>query len=71
MILLNYIDDTDLFEAIYATKLARRLVYNVSASESREASMISRLKDVCDLSYIRKLQKMLNGSLFEWCRLVG
>jgi hypothetical protein len=71
MILLKYIDDVDIFEATYTSKLARRLVYKVSASEIREASMISRLKDVCALNYILKLQRMLNGSSFGRYHQVG
>ncbi|CCA67819.1 probable SCF complex member Cullin 1 [Serendipita indica DSM 11827] len=58
MILFKYIDDKDVFQTFYTTKLSKRLIHGVSASDEAEASMISKLKDACGFEYTNKLQRM-------------
>lgn len=62
MVLFKYIDDKDVFQTFYTTKLSKRLIHNVSASDEAEASMISKLKDACGFEYTNKLQRMFTGS---------
>ncbi|PIL22855.1 transcription factor [Ganoderma sinense ZZ0214-1] len=58
MILFKYIDDKDVFQSFYTTKLSKRLIHSVSASDEAEASMISKLKEACGFEYTNKLQRM-------------
>ncbi|TBU61877.1 Cullin-domain-containing protein [Dichomitus squalens] len=58
MILFKYIDDKDVFQQFYTTKLSKRLIHGVSASDEAEASMISKLKEACGFEYTNKLQRM-------------
>jgi len=58
MILFKYIEDKDVFQTFYSTKLSKRLIHGVSASEESEASMISKLKEACGFEYTNKLQRM-------------
>lgn len=58
MILFKYIEDKDVFQTFYSTKLSKRLIHGVSASEEAEASMISKLKEACGFEYTNKLQRM-------------
>jgi cullin 1 len=41
---VQYLDDKDVFEKFYKKMLAARLVYEKSASDDAEASMLSKLK---------------------------
>ncbi|KAG2009878.1 ubiquitin-protein ligase [Coprinopsis cinerea AmutBmut pab1-1] len=58
MILFKYIEDKDIFQQFYTTKLSKRLIHGVSASEESESSMISKLKEACGFEYTNKLQRM-------------
>jgi len=58
MVLFKYIDDKDVFQTFYTTKLSKRLIHGVSASDEAEASMISKLKEACGFEYTNKLQRM-------------
>ncbi|KAG5648294.1 hypothetical protein DXG03_004866 [Asterophora parasitica] len=58
MILFKYIEDKDVFQTFYSTKLSKRLIHGVSASDESEASMISKLKEACGFEYTNKLQRM-------------
>ena len=44
MVVFKYIEDKDVFQKFYSRMLAKRLVYQNSASDDAEASMISKLK---------------------------
>jgi cullin 1 len=46
MILFKYLEDKDVFQTFYMTKLSKRLIHSVSSSDESEASMISKLKEV-------------------------
>ncbi|OBZ68755.1 Cullin-1 [Grifola frondosa] len=58
MVLFKYIDDKDVFQTFYTTKLSKRLIHGVSASDEAEASMISKLKEALAFEYTNKLQRM-------------
>ncbi|GJJ13280.1 hypothetical protein Clacol_007531 [Clathrus columnatus] len=58
MILFKYIEDKDVFQNFYSTKLSKRLIHGVSASDEAESSMISKLKEACGFEYTNKLQRM-------------
>ncbi|KAG9308801.1 Cullin-domain-containing protein [Chiua virens] len=58
MMLFKYIEDKDVFQTFYTTKLSKRLIHGVSASDESEASMISKLKEACGVEYTNKLQRM-------------
>jgi cullin 1 len=62
MVLFKYIEDKDVFQTFYTTKLSKRLIHGVSASDESEASMISKLKEACGFEYTNKLQRMFTGS---------
>ncbi|KAJ9116957.1 hypothetical protein QFC22_004615 [Naganishia vaughanmartiniae] len=59
MTIFKYIDDKDVFQKFYSKNLANRLVRQRSASDEAEASMISKLKEVCGVDYTTRLQKMV------------
>src|ERR1700722_7567843 len=61
MILFKYIEDKDVFQTFYTTKLSKRLIHGVSASDESEASMISKLKKAWGFEYTNKLQRMFTG----------
>src|SRR5258707_14907910 len=63
MILFKYIEDEDVFQTFYTTKLSKRLIHGVSASDESEASMISKLKEACGFEYTNKLQRMFTGDI--------
>ena len=71
MVLFKYIEDKDVFQQFYTTKLSKRLIHGVSASDEAEASMISKLKEACGFEYTNKLQRMFTGmqSVVNICRI--
>src|SRR5215475_10381734 len=58
MTLFKHLEDKDVFQTFYTTKLSKRLIHGVSASDEAEASMISKLKEACGFEYTNKLQRM-------------
>ena len=62
MVLFKYLEDKDVFQTFYTTKLSKRLIHGVSASDEAEASMISKLKEACGFEYTNKLQRMFTGT---------
>ena len=52
MVVFKYIEDKDVFQKFYSKMLAKRLVQHMSASDDAEASMISKLKQVCISKHI-------------------
>eukprot|EP00171_Calliarthron_tuberculosum_P013908 IDg13908t1 len=56
--LFRYIDGKDVFEAFYKKDLAKRLLYDKSASLDLEKSMISKLKVQCGSQFTSKLESM-------------
>jgi len=68
MVLFKYLEDKDVFQTFYTTKLSKRLIHGVSASDEAEASMISKLKEACGFEYTNKLQRMFTGKQSDRCR---
>ena len=60
--LSNYLEDKDVFQTLYAIKLSKRLIHDKSVSEEAEASMISKLREVCGFECASKLELMLTGT---------
>jgi cullin 1 len=58
MCVFKYLTDKDIFQTFYSKMLAKRLIYQLSASDDAESSMISKLKLNCGFEYTNKLQKM-------------
>lgn len=58
--LLAYISDKDLFAEFYRKKLARRLLFDKSASDDHERSILQRLKQQCGAQFTSKVR-------FVWC----
>lgn len=56
--LFRFIDGKDVFEAFYKRDLAKRLLYDKSASLDLEKSMISKLKAECGSQFTSKLEAM-------------
>jgi cullin 1 len=69
MVLFKYLEDKDVFQTFYTTKLSKRLIHGVSASDEAEASMISKLKEACGFEYTNKLQRMFTGGSHMFCAL--
>ena len=65
MVVFKYLEDKDTFQTFYATKLSKRLIRGESVSEEAEASMISKLREVCGFEYTNKLQRMITGTQRE------
>lgn len=53
--LLAFISDKDLFAEFYRKKLARRLLWDKSASDEHERSILSRLKQQCGAQFTSKV----------------
>jgi cullin 1 len=62
MVFFKYIEDKDAFRDFYATQLSQRVIRGVTASDENEASMISKLKEVCGVGYTNELQRMFAGT---------
>ena len=65
MVIFKYLEEKDVFQSFYSTKLSKRLIHGVSASDEAEASMISKLKEACGFEYTNKLQRMFTGGLLS------
>eukprot|EP00192_Tetraselmis_astigmatica_P006584 CAMPEP_0117662932 /NCGR_PEP_ID=MMETSP0804-20121206/8315_1 /TAXON_ID=1074897 /ORGANISM="Tetraselmis astigmatica, Strain CCMP880" /LENGTH=747 /DNA_ID=CAMNT_0005469861 /DNA_START=284 /DNA_END=2527 /DNA_ORIENTATION=+ len=57
--LLAYISDKDLFAEFYRKKLSRRLLFDKSASEDHERSILSKLKEQCGAQFTSKMEGMV------------
>lgn len=58
--LLAYISDKDLFSEFYRKKLARRLLFDKSASDDHERSILGKLKQQCGAQFTSKMEGMVN-----------
>ncbi|KAK4056472.1 ubiquitin ligase (cullin) of SCF [Microbotryomycetes sp. JL221] len=58
MTVFKYIEDKDVFQKFYSTKLSGRLIKGTSASDDAEGNMIAKLKEACGFEYTSKLQRM-------------
>lgn len=57
--LLAYISDKDLFAEFYRKKLARRLLFDRSANEEHEKSILTKLKQQCGAQFTSKMEGMV------------
>jgi cullin 1 len=62
MIIFKYIEDKDVFQELYSSMLAKRLIQTTSASNDAEISLISKLKEACGLGYTNSLQQMFQDT---------
>lgn len=58
--IFRYLNDKDVFEAIYKQHLAKRLLGGKSGSEDAERAMVSQLKAECGYQFTSKLEGMFN-----------
>ncbi|KDP42559.1 hypothetical protein JCGZ_24333 [Jatropha curcas] len=57
--LLAYISDKDLFGEFYRKKLARRLLFDRSANDDHERSILTKLKQQCGGQFTSKMEGMV------------
>ncbi|KAF5941485.1 hypothetical protein HYC85_019127 [Camellia sinensis] len=57
--LLAYISDKDLFAEFYQKKLARRLLFDKSANDEHERSILTKLKQQCGGQFTSKMEGMV------------
>lgn len=57
--LLAYISDKDLFAEFYRKKLARRLLFDRSANEEHEKTILTKLKQQCGAQFTSKMEGMV------------
>ncbi|GLU07425.1 hypothetical protein SLE2022_243850 [Rubroshorea leprosula] len=57
--LLVYISDKDLFAEFYRKKLARRLLFDRSANDDHERSILTKLKQQCGGQFTSKMEGMV------------
>ncbi|XP_028101680.1 cullin-1-like [Camellia sinensis] len=57
--LLTYISDKDLFTEFYRKKLARRLLFDKSANDEQERSILTKLKQQCGGQFTSKIEGMV------------
>jgi cullin 1 len=50
------------FQTFYTTKLSKRLIHGLSASDENERSMVSKLQVACGSDYTNRLQRMFTGA---------
>ncbi|KAJ2787111.1 hypothetical protein GGI15_000987 [Coemansia interrupta] len=58
LVLFRFIQGKDMFEAYYKRDLAKRLLYNKSASIDTEKSMLQKLKSECGAGFTNRLEGM-------------
>lgn len=58
--LFSFLSDKDLFAEIYRNQLSKRLLYETSASDDAEKSMIAKLKMKCGAQFTSKLEGMIH-----------
>ena len=68
MTIFKYIEEKDVFQTFYSTKLSKRLIYSLSESDEAEASMILKLKEACGSKYTIKLQHMFTGMFLSFVK---
>merc|ERR1712232_1192732 len=57
--LFSFLSDKNLFAEIYRNQLSKRLLYETSASDDAEKSMIQKLKMKCGAQFTSKLEGMI------------
>ena len=62
LVLFRFIHGKDVFEAFYKKDLAKRLLFDKSASVDHEKSMLSKLKQECGAAFTGKLEGMFKDT---------
>ncbi|EER11478.1 conserved hypothetical protein, partial [Perkinsus marinus ATCC 50983] len=57
--LFSFLTDKDVFAEIYRNQLAKRLLYDTSASDEAEKNVIQKLKMKCGAQFTSKLEGMI------------
>lgn len=57
--LLAYVSDKDLFAEFYRKKLSRRLLFDKSANDDHERSILTKLKQQCGAQFTSKMEGMV------------
>ncbi|KAL9229009.1 hypothetical protein vseg_004527 [Gypsophila vaccaria] len=57
--LLAYVNDKDLFAEFYRKKLSRRLLFDKSANDDHERSILTKLKQQCGAQFTSKMEGMV------------
>nr|POE56937.1 cullin-1 [Quercus suber] len=57
--LLDYISDMDLFAKFYRKKLAQRLLFDESANDDHERSILTKIKQKCGGQFTSKMERMV------------
>ncbi|KAL4642896.1 hypothetical protein ACB092_02G052800 [Castanea dentata] len=57
--LLDYISDKDLFAEFYRKKLAQRLLFDKSANDDHERSILTKIKRKCGGQFTSKMERMV------------
>eukprot|EP00118_Oscarella_pearsei_P022269 m.254467 g.254467 ORF g.254467 m.254467 type:complete len:627 (+) comp40385_c0_seq6:318-2198(+) len=65
IILFRYLQEKDVFERYYKQHLAKRLLFNKSASDDFEKNMISKLKTECGCQFTTKLEGMFKDMVLS------
>jgi cullin 1 len=68
MIIFKYLEEKDVFQTFYSTKLSKRLIHGLSESDEAEASMISKLKEACGSKCTNTLQHMFTGMILPFVK---
>ena len=63
MYLFRYLDDKDVFLALYSRLLAKRLLVASGPVADAEGEVIAKLEDACGSEYTGRLRRMITGSL--------
>mmetsp|Transcript_133 Transcript_133/g.406 ORF Transcript_133/g.406 Transcript_133/m.406 type:complete len:742 (+) Transcript_133:275-2500(+) len=58
--LLAYINDKDMFSEFYRKRLARRLLFDKSANDEHERSILAKLKQQCGAQFTSRMEGMVN-----------
>ncbi|KAF8038208.1 hypothetical protein BT93_B0920 [Corymbia citriodora subsp. variegata] len=61
--LLAYISDKDLFAEFYRKKLARRLLFDMSANDDHERGILMKLKHQCGVQFTLKMEGMVTDMM--------
>ena len=57
-VVFGLLENKDIFKKFYAKLLAKRLISASSASEDSEQFMLLKLREICGLEFVSKLQRM-------------
>ena len=65
MVVFKYLEDKDVFQTFYATRLCKCLIHDELVSQEAEASMIWKLREAYGFEYTNKFGRMFTGTQQE------